>query len=232
MSEQNKNDQYEDFLAGIDQMNQAGQREQHFLEGISSVSGTSPAAEELDLLGERVKTIREQKGLSLADVASRTGFEESFLGKIESGEVSPPLGDLIKLGRALGLKMGYFISGGETKTYTVVRSGERQKVARRASSQDKAYGYTYMSLAPGKANRQMEPFLITLEPAPSEELSSHEGQEFIFIMSGKMEAILDRDRIVLEPGDAIYYDSNVPHLVRCVDGPSTQILAVIYAPEK
>ncbi|MFH1092023.1 MAG: cupin domain-containing protein, partial [Pseudomonadota bacterium] len=116
--------------------------------------------------------------------------------------------------------------------YTIVRKEERRKVSRRASSQDQAYGYTYESLAPGKANRHMEPFLVTLEPSTAEQLSTHEGQEFIYVLEGKMEVILAQERVVLAPGDSIYYDSNMPHMVRCVDGPSTRILAVLYAYEK
>jgi quercetin dioxygenase-like cupin family protein len=78
----------------------------------------------------------------------------------------------------------------------------------------------------------MEPFLITLEPSEDEELSTHEGQEFIFVMEGSMEAVIGDDRLVLTAGDSIYYDSNVPHMVRCVDGPATKILAVLYAYDK
>lgn len=225
-------DRYEEFMEGIDRLNHQADSEERFLEGISAVSGAEPQEEDLGPIGERVKKIREERKLSLADLASRTGYEEDFLQRLEQGEVAPALGVLIKLGKALGMKMGYFISGGETRPYTVVRSQQGQRISRRASSDDRKYGYTYQSLAPGKTNRQMEPFLVTLEPSDAEELSTHEGQEFIYVISGKMEAILDQDRILLHPGDAIYYDSNVPHLVRCVEGPFTKILAVLYAYDK
>lgn len=227
-----KSQSYEDFLAGIDQMHRSELRETQFLENISQIGGEESVAEELGPVGDQVKAIREEKGLTLADVASRTGFDEAFLSQVEANIVSPPLGVLIKLGKALGLKMGYFISGGESKPYTIVRAKERKRVARRASSADKAYGYTYEALAPGKTDRHMEPFIVTLEPAGEETLSSHEGQEFIFILEGHMEAILDKDRLHLGPGDAIYYDSSVPHLVRCVAGPYTKILAVLTTDDK
>jgi len=231
MTEKEKKDSYEEFLDGIGRMSEPGRREAHFLEDISAGSG-GKAEEETGLVGERVRKIREMKGLSLADVASRTGYTEDFLRRIEENEISPPLGALIKLGKALDMKMGFFISGGETRPYTVVRREERRKIARRASSDDRKYGYTYQALAPGKTDRHMEPFLVTLEPAEKEELSSHDGQEFIYVLEGQMEAILDRDRILLGPGDAIYYDSSVPHMVRCIGGPSAKILAVLYAYDK
>jgi transcriptional regulator with XRE-family HTH domain len=224
------NTRYEDFLDQIREVNGRHKREDQFIEGIAESGAQGESA--LGPLGDRVRTIREQKKLTLADVASRTGFDESFLQKIEDNKISPPLGDLIKLGKALDMKMGFFISGGETQAYTVVRRDDRRKIARRAASQDEAYGYTYQSLAPGKTDRHMEPFLITLEPSEDEELSTHEGQEFIFVMEGSMEAVIGDDRLVLTAGDSIYYDSNVPHMVRCVDGPATKILAVLYAYDK
>ena len=226
-----KNDRQQDFLSEIDQVTESVQREKHFLEGISECGPQGPV-DDKGLVGDRVRRIREQNCLTLGDVASRTGFSEDFLEQIEANEVSPPLGVLIKLGKALDMKMGFFVSGGETNTYTVVRKEERQKIARRASSQDQAYGYTYQALAPGKTDRHMEPFLVTLEATKQAELSSHDGQEFIFVLEGKMEAIIDQESVILGPGDAIYYDSNVPHLVRCAEGDSTRILAVLYAQEK
>jgi len=228
MTDKDHNTSHLEFPNGSGQIKDRLRPEKNLPEGAGAASGPKPENEELESLGDRVRKIREEKGLTLADVASRTGFDEAFLKRIETDEVSPPLGELIKLGKALNMKMGYFISGGETKPYTIVRQEHRQKIARRAATEDQAYGYSYQALAPNKTDRHMEPFLVTLEPAAEEKLSTHEGQEFIFVLTGKMEAILDRDRIILEPGDAIYYDSKVPHQVRCVDGPQAQILAVLY----
>lgn len=96
-----------------------------------------------------------------------------------------------------------------------------------------SYGYSYESLGFDKKGRHMEPFLITLEPATlkSEKLSAHEGEEFIFVLEGEMEVILDKHRDILSPGDCIYYDSTIPHKVQCHRGIPAKILAVIWAPE-
>ena len=75
----------------------------------------------------------------------------------------------------------------------------------------------------------MEPFLVTLEPAETdEERSNHDGQEFIFVLQGEMEVRLGEERHLLESGDSIYYDSTVPHLVKCHGSEKTKILAVLY----
>jgi transcriptional regulator with XRE-family HTH domain len=132
------NTRYEDFLDQIREVNGRHKREDQFIEGIAESGAQGESA--LGPLGDRVRTIREQKKLTLADVASRTGFDESFLQKIEDNKISPPLGDLIKLGKALDMKMGFFISGGETQAYTVVRRDDRRKIARGPPARTKRTG--------------------------------------------------------------------------------------------
>jgi quercetin dioxygenase-like cupin family protein len=103
-------------------------------------------------------------------------------------------------------------------------------VSRHDSKKGEQYGYEFESLAPHKRDRHMEPFLVTLDPAETEEQrSTHDGQEFIFVLQGRMEVRLGEEIHVLDPGDAIYYDSTVPHLVKCHGEESTKILAVLYA---
>lgn len=190
----------------------------------------APKEDILVNVGERVKRVRESRGLSLDDISLRTNIDVSTLKQIEEGVMAPPLGTVIKLAKALEMKIGYFISGEENRAYTIVHRDDRRVVSRYDSKKGKYYGYEYESLAPHKKDRHMEPFLVTLEPAETEEeRSTHEGQEFIFILQGKMEVRLGEEIHILEPGDAIYYDSTVPHLVKCYGGETTKILAVLYA---
>jgi quercetin dioxygenase-like cupin family protein len=94
------------------------------------------------------------------------------------------------------------------------------------------YGYFYESLAPEKADRLMEPFIVTLVPTDKEEFSTHAGQEFLYVLEGEMKVQVG-DRVeFLKPGDAVYYDSNQPHLVKCVGANVTKILAVLYTGSK
>ncbi|MBL7175197.1 MAG: helix-turn-helix transcriptional regulator [Desulfobacteraceae bacterium] len=181
-------------------------------------------------VGERVRRVRESRGLSLQDISLRTDIDVSMLKQIEEGALAPPLGTIIKLAKALEMKIGYFISGEEDRAYTIVRRDDRKVVSRYDSKRAKYYGYEYESLAPHKKDRHMEPFLVTLEPAETEEeRSAHDGQEFIFVLEGNMEVRLGEEIHILEPGDTIYYDSTVPHLVKCHGNKTTKILAVLYA---
>lgn len=215
----------DDFLSQVSQFTSRDE-ERDFMESI----GQESPQENLTLnVGERVKGVREKRGLSLLDISRRTGIDVSLLSEIEEGQSAPPLGTIIKLAKALEMKMGYFISGEELRPFTIVRRGDRKTVSRYDSKRDKHYGYGYESLAPYKRDRHMEPFLVTLQPAATEEeRSAHDGQEFIFVLTGSMEVRLGEEIHVLEPGDAIYYDSTVPHLVKCHGQETTKILAVLY----
>jgi len=125
--------------------------------------------------------------------------------------------------------MGYFISGEQNSPYTIVRSEDRKVVSRYDSKKGEQYGYEYRSLAPHKKDRHMEPFLVTLSPSVTEtERSSHDGQEFIYVIRGSMEVRLGDEVHVLNPKECIYYDSTVPHLVKCHGDEETKILAVLY----
>ena len=194
------------------------------------LTGKIPSEGEIILkVGESVKEIREKKGLSLKDISQRTGLQPEFLMDVEKGKISPPLGAIIKLAKALEMKMGYFISGAENLPYTVVRKNDRKLISRYDSKKSQTYGYEFISLAPHKKDRHMEPFLVTLEPSNIEERSTHDGQEFIFVLEGTMEVHLGEETHLLEPGDAIYYDSTVSHSVKCHGRDKAKILAVLYA---
>jgi transcriptional regulator with XRE-family HTH domain len=183
-------------------------------------------------LGERIREAREMRELSLEDLSSRTGIPVATLERVESDRAIPPLGELVRLGKALEMKMGYFISAGVDRPMCVLRAESRPKVARRGGKSSEQYGYVYESLAPEKADRLMEPFLVTLTPTDFGEMSSHDGQEFLFVLEGRIRAKVGKEVAVLRPGDSIYYDSSHPHLVKCYGKKPAKILAVIYAAEK
>jgi transcriptional regulator with XRE-family HTH domain len=184
-------------------------------------------------VGECIKALRQDNGLTLQQLADRTGYTSALLNQVENHLVSPPLGSLATIAHALGVSIGELWGETSREPFTIVRKGDRRQVSRFASKEGVSYGYAYQSLGFGKKNRHLEPFLVTLEPptVASRRPSVHEGEEFLFVLSGRMEVTLAGHSDVLEPGDSIQYDASVPHLVRCVDAEPTQILAVIWSPE-
>lgn len=189
---------------------------------------------EVLLVGERIKTVREEAGLSLQDLADRTGYSSALLNQIENHLVSPPLGALGKIALALGVRLGDLWGERPREPYTIVRKGDRRPASRFASKEGVAYGYAYESLGFGKKDRRIEPFLIRLEPptVKDPQPSVHEGEEFLFVLTGKMVVYLAGHTDVLEPGDCILYDASVPHRVTCHEGEPAEVLAVIWSPER
>jgi len=199
-----------------------------FLTDLSPVGRPKARDKERESLGDRIRKAREERGLTLKDISSRTGIDMDTLKLMESNEMAPPLGQLIRLGKALDMKMGYFISPGVDRPMTVVRADQRQAVSRYGEKKSGQYGYLYESLAPEKGNRMMEPFVVTLLPTDAEEFSTHDGQEFLFVLEGEMKVQVGDQVEFLQSGDAVYYDSNQAHLVKSVGGNKTRILAVLY----
>ena len=182
-------------------------------------------------IGEKIKRFREDHALTLKDMAKRTGLSTAVLSQIENHLISPPLGTLIRITQALELRPGHFFDQHPDKPFTIVRKEERRPVSRFASKRGIQYGYSYESLGHDMKDRHMEPFLVTLEPATlaSPKPAAHDGEEFLFVLEGEMEVTLGNHSDVLQPGDAIYYDSKIPHLVQCKGREKAVILAVIYS---
>jgi transcriptional regulator with XRE-family HTH domain len=129
-------------------------------------------------LGERMLQARELRGLTLEDLSSRTGIPVATLERVESNRAIPPLGALIRLGKALEMKMGHFISEGVDRPMTVVRAESRPKVARRGQKVREKYGYVYESLAPQKAPESRRLDLLRLvSPSPGEVLWEEARQD-------------------------------------------------------
>lgn len=180
-------------------------------------------------IGQKIKALRKERKLTLQDVATETGFSPALISQIENNNVSPPIATLSKIARFFDVKMSYFFEEGEeVARYEIVRRDERRIVSRVISKDGTRHGYTYETLSYRKKNKKMEPFLLTVnERALEETLYNHEGEEFLLILSGTAEIILDEERFVLEQGDAVYFDSTVRHRLLSKDGETVEVLAVV-----
>jgi transcriptional regulator with XRE-family HTH domain len=187
----------------------------------------TPATEGLEEIGNRVRHLRESKGLSLQDLSKLTGFDEALLDRIEKKEVYPQLGTAIRLSKALDSAFGRLVSGVGDKLYSITRRQEQKVVARSTGRAGAQKLYTYNSLAPEVKGRHMEALLVQLEENPGGELSVHDGEEFIYVLEGTVVMQIGEDSFELEPGDSVYYLSTTPHLIASKSGQAT-IVAVLY----
>jgi len=184
-------------------------------------------------VGEKIKAIRQTRNVSLEDLAERSGMDISLVQKIEGGLNVPSLAPLIKIARALGVRLGTFLDDSDSYGPVVVRSNEHQHGVRFTSQSSESREHlNFFSLAFDKAGRNMEPFIVDIEPGQKSDfmLSSHEGEEFIYVLEGEVEINYGKEIYKLAKGDSIYLDSIVLHNVHSGNNQSARILAVIYAP--
>jgi transcriptional regulator with XRE-family HTH domain len=186
-------------------------------------------------IGEKIRGLREMKNLSAEDVAERSGLSLTQILRIEENEELPSLAPLIKVARVLGVRLGTFLDDQQELGPVVCRGkclGEREGIHFSNNAKAVHKNMAYYALSQDKAGRHMEPFLIDVRPAKKADftLSTHEGEEFIFVLGGVVEINYGKDTYVLEEGDSIYYDSIVAHHVHAAGEQPARILGVIYTP--
>ena len=187
-----------------------------------------------NLIGQKIKNFRQDRKLSVQQLAELSGSSVELIESIENGKLLPSLTPLMKIARALGVRLGTFLDDQLQTAPALVRAGKPETVVRfsgkNTKSQDSALDF--FPLASHKKDRHMEPFLIDVHPAKQNDqpLSSHEGEEFIYVLKGKIEIFYGKEKYLLNTGDSIYYDSIVPHDLHAAQNQDAKILAVVYAP--
>jgi len=188
---------------------------------------------ERNTIGGKLKTVRESRSLTLEQLSERAGLKRELIEQIEAGSLIPSLSPLIRIARALGVRLGTFLDDTESVGPVLVRSGEQRKVMRFSDKDGGGHSdLDFFSLGANKAGRHMEPFLIDVHPSSADDakLSAHEGEEFIYVFSGDVEIVYGSEIFRLGAGDSIYYDSIVAHNVHSTGNLPAKILAVVYAP--
>ncbi len=181
----------------------------------------------------KIKTYCADMNISEEELAGRTGLTVEQVKMIISGDKIPSLSSLIKIARALGVRLGTFLDDSENFGPVVNRSTDHQLAATFSSQLSTANSHMdFFSLTSRKAGRHMDPFLIDLKPSARGEKvsSSHEGEEFLYILNGSVLVKYGRDSFILNQGDSIYYDSIVDHLVTAAGDEPAQILGIVYSP--
>ena len=183
---------------------------------------------DMNKVGKRVKKYREHLGLTQEQLAVNSSLDLTFIKDVEDGIVYPPIGSMIKLSRALGQRLGTFMDDQYVADPIIVRYSERKEET--ANSRDGAKGhYHYYPLGKGKSDRHMEPLFIRIEEDEEKAMSTHEGEEFMVVVHGKIIVRYGKEEYILERGDSAYYNSVVSHFIGAIDGPA-EILAVLYSP--
>jgi transcriptional regulator with XRE-family HTH domain len=193
------------------------------------------AEDKVKSVGDKVKSVRESKSISIETLAERTKLSIDQIKMSENGE-SLSLSPLIKIAKALGVRLGTFLDNIDPKCPVVCCNKDYYEEDSNKDVKFKYYNNStnhlaYYSLAMAKSGRYMEPFIIVINNTEGDNFtfSSHEGEEFIYCLEGVVKIMYGQEDYTLNQGDSIYYDSIVNHGIQAVNG-RAKILAVVYAP--
>jgi transcriptional regulator with XRE-family HTH domain len=159
-------------------------------------------------LASRIRCLRLRQQRTLADVAGRCDFTVSLLSKIESGKVTPPVATLAKIAAALGTSLGNLLEGGQDAGTVLTLARQRAGLA--ITGTEKGYGF-YL-LAASRADKIMQPFIFVAERGKIKPgAMAHCGEEFVFVLEGRMRYRVGGTTHTLGPGDSLYFSSEEEH---------------------
>jgi transcriptional regulator with XRE-family HTH domain len=159
-------------------------------------------------IGTNIRRRRERLALTLTELARQANLTKGALSKIETGKGSPAIATMLRIAKALGTSLSELFAEEETPApYAFTPNGQGQVITRDGSR----FGYAYQALALSMKNKAVEPFLLTIRPGDPPGVFHHEGQEFIYMLSGLMEFSIGQQKLRLSRGDALYFDSSHKH---------------------
>lgn len=180
--------------------------------------------DQIKQIAQRLKGLREVLGISADDAATTCDITKEQYMIYESGQLDIPVSILHRMAHEYNFELTTLLSGDEPHmhSYSLTRKDKGILVDRRQA-------YKYQSLAGNYLNRKAEPFLVVVEPKSDSIVSynSHPGQEFNYIIEGRIKFFLGEKEMILQPGDSIYFDSGLPHGMLAEDGNSAKFLAII-----
>ena len=172
-------------------------------------------------VGKKIKTVRTQKKMTLDQVANDTGCSIDYLKQVESGKEMPPVGTLLQIARALQIDSGFFL-----REQAETRKARAKAYAKRTDN------YAYNTLTPGAENKHLKAFRVQIEARKAHKGVGyqHEGEEFVYVLSGKVEISVGDHVNRLGPAESLHFNSAIQHHMRNVGDEDAELLVVIYNP--
>ncbi|NDW12614.1 cupin domain-containing protein [Bacteroides sp. 214] len=181
--------------------------------------------DQIKQIAERLRGLREVLELSVEEITTECGIAHDEYVKAETGEHDISVSMLQTIARKYNIALDALMFGEEPKmsTYFVTRSGKGVSIERTKA-------YKYQSLASGFRNRNADPFIVTVEPKDESipmNYNHHTGQEFNYVLEGKLLLSINGKELILNEGDSIFFDSKYPHGMKALDGQKVRFLAII-----
>jgi quercetin dioxygenase-like cupin family protein len=171
-------------------------------------------------IGAKIKAMRMAKKISLQDLANEIGYSPDYIKKIEEGEITPPVGFLLQLSKAMAIDSGRLLTD------------EEKEEKRRKGYLKRTQAYSYQTLTPGAERKHLSAFLVTIEPKKNHRMVEyrHEGEEFIYVLEGKLEVMVGESRNIVPEGKSIHFNSAISHKLNNLSDKEAKLLVVIYTP--
>ena len=172
-------------------------------------------------VGKKIKKARTEKKYTLDRVANETGFSIDYLKEIETGKAMPPVGALLQIARALEIDSGSLLREPESKLQSRIKAHTKR-----------TDNYAYTTLTPGAENKHLKAFRVTVEAQQDHKGVDyhHEGEEFVYVLKGKIEVTVGEHVNTLENGDSLHFNSGIRHKLKSVSDEQAELLVVIYSP--
>jgi len=162
-------------------------------------------------IGSKVKELRKESGLTQKRLAEATGLSPGLLSRIENGLAMPSIPTLDLISNTLKAEIGYFFQDQGEKGYIITNPGNRRVVVSKSGPHERV-AYELELLAEGMKNPFMEPAIVTHVGEEEEvEARIHDGQEFMYVLEGRMKLTLGSKEFILRNGNAAYWNGTVPH---------------------
>lgn len=181
-----------------------------------------PARKKSEPIGKRLMKLRRKQGLTLKNLANETGLNTKYISQIEKGEVIPPVAVILQLSRSLEIDSSILLK--EEKRMT-----GKQKVQ---DYQKRTEDYTYRTLTPEAKHKHLKAFKIFIDPKSDHKGISyqHLGEEFIYVIRGKIEVTVGENKNILRSGDSLHFNSSIVHILRNLSAEKADLLVVLYTP--
>lgn len=195
----------------------------HLLQKVQVMLRGMTMKERLDEIGSRLRELRDLNRVSPEEMAAHLKVPVETYNCYEDGKLDIPASILIGIARKLNVDTGLLLTGEESKMsiFTVTRKGEAVEVERRKQ-------YHYQSLARKFAHKKAEPFIVTIDPRKGNpSYYSHPGQELEYVLEGSLKITINKNEVVLNEGDSIFFDSSYDHYMEALNDRPVKLLAVV-----
>ncbi len=171
-------------------------------------------------VGQRIRLAREQRGLSVQELAGKAGCSDEYLGWIEDGQIDPPVALLLQVAKAMNF---------DSATFLHITDSSAQRLEEAAKRTER---YSYQTLTPPEDDKHLMAFSVTIPPKTAHEGVGyrHEGEEFVYVLSGELELTVGQDKRRLAQKESLRFNANIDHHLSNPGEKDAELLVILYVP--